>query len=210
MLNAADLVEKKYQPLPHISTYNMVTKPASLDDKSKPNIYDGQYFDILMREGDTLVVRYEILALGVQLFYSTKGILLLIESDKINEPFVWMFQMQHLWTRWAAATSVYQIQWQYFKTYSGWFFLYALRFRTNDLTNQFYFATQRRHYGLMQTIKMEKNIKTRTPRFEKQRPNKKMKVEIKSVWKCHFGEVERRVTICFPEFFGWIFPTVST
>lgn len=70
MLNAADMVEKKYQPLPHISTYNMVPKTASLDDKSKPNIYDGQYFEILVKEGDTLVVRYAKSVFSVPLSFS--------------------------------------------------------------------------------------------------------------------------------------------
>lgn len=187
MLNAADLVEKKYQSLPHISTYNMVTKSGTLDDKSKPNIYDGQYFEILVKEGDTLVVRYIGWVLWVPLFFSKRTPFAIWVINRLCE----CFRCNICGPDGPQLRASTKSSGNILKHIQVGFSSTLFDFEENDFN--FLFLLQRRHYALMETIKMEKNIKSRTPRFEKQRPNKKMKVEIKTVGKCQSGFDERRV-----------------
>lgn len=55
-------VDKKFSALPKINTFNVAGKSEIMDEKYKPvsTIYDGQYFEIVLREGETLIVRYHM------------------------------------------------------------------------------------------------------------------------------------------------------
>lgn len=61
MISAVEPVEDKYQTHTEINALNTATKqqPPRMEEKFKPvsNIYDGQYFNILTRDNDILIVR---------------------------------------------------------------------------------------------------------------------------------------------------------